>query len=111
MRFKDLYISCGVPSKRRPQPAPKSVSPQKSEGVNVTFNPVGLDLLKSSIGSLSYGGRSILMGEVSRPKEFFNTTDLIFKNANLIGSTGADKCHIKKAIEMVRRGLVTPVIG
>jgi len=83
----------------------------EDEGVNVTFNPVGLDLLKSSIGSLSYGGRSILMGEVSRPKEFFNTTDLIFKNANLIGSTGADKCHIKKAIEMVRRGLVTPVIG
>ena len=55
------------------------------EGVNVTFNPVGLNLLKTSIGALKYGGRSVLMGEVSKQKEFFNTTDLIFKNANLIG--------------------------
>ena len=81
------------------------------EGVNVTFNPVGLNLLKTSIGALKYGGRSVLMGEVSKRKEFFNTTDLIFKNAKLIGSTGANKCHINKAIEMVGKGLVTPVIG
>ena len=81
------------------------------EGVNVTFNPVGSNLLKTSIASLTYKGRAILMGEVSTPKEFFATSDLIFKNASLIGSTGANKSHINSAIEMVRKGFVTPVVG
>jgi len=81
------------------------------EGVNVTFNPVGSDLLNTSIASLKYGGRAILMGEVSKPKEFFGTSDLIFKNASLVGSTGANKSHINSAIEMVHKGLVTPVVG
>jgi len=83
----------------------------EDEGVNVTFNPVGSNLLKTSIASLSYGGRAILMGEISNPKEPFGTSDLIFKNANLIGSTGANKSHIDSAIEMVQKGVVTPVIG
>ena len=81
------------------------------EGVNATFNPVGSDFLKSSIASLSYGGRAILMGEVSKAKEIFGTSDLIFKNATLVGSTGANKSHINSAIEMVQKGFVTPVIG
>ena len=51
------------------------------------------------------------MGEVSRSKHLFDPNDLMFKNANLIGSTGANRFHINKAIEMVGKGLVEPVIG
>ena len=51
------------------------------------------------------------MGEVSKPKEFFSASEMIFKNASLIGSTGANKSHINAAIEMVQKGLVTPVVG
>ena len=83
----------------------------EDEGVDVTFNPVGSGLLKSSIGSLKYGGRAVLMGEVSKPKEFFNPADLKFKNANLMGSTGANRPHINRATQMVEEGLVIPVIG
>ena len=80
------------------------------EGANVTFNPVGSKLLKTSISSLSYGGRAIVMGEVSKSKEFSGTSEIIFKNASLIGSTGANKSHINGAIDMVQKRLVMPVV-
>ena len=50
------------------------------------------------------------MGEVSKSKEFSGTSEIIFKNASLIGSTGANKSHINGAIDMVQKRLVMPVV-
>ena len=82
----------------------------EDQGVDVTFNPVGSEFLKTSIASLNYDGRALLVGEVSQRKDFFNVSDLMFRNAKLIGSTGANKSHIYCAVDMVIKGMVTPVI-
>ena len=84
----------------------------QDEGVNVSFNPVGSKMMETSISSLSYEGRALLMGEVTSgttPPDL--AANLIFRNASLIGSTGANKAHINIGLDMVGKGLISPVIG
>ena len=84
----------------------------QDEGVNVSFNPVGSSMIETAISSLRYEGRALLMGEVSSGIISPNlSANLIFKNASLIGSTGANKTQIQMGLDMVVKGLISPVIG
>ncbi|MDC0035535.1 alcohol dehydrogenase catalytic domain-containing protein [Chloroflexi bacterium] len=84
----------------------------QDEGVNVSFNPVGSKMMETSIASLSYEGRALLMGEVTSGTTSPDlAANLIFRNASLIGSTGANKAHINIGLDMVEKGLISPVIG
>ena len=81
------------------------------KGADVIFNSVGSKFLKSSVSSLKHGGRILMMGELLGGNASLNTSDLLFKNGSIIGSTGASRPHIQTAINMVRGGNVVPVIG
>ncbi len=81
------------------------------KGANVVFNPVGSKFLESSVECLSYAGRVLLMGELSKKNVAFNSSSLLFKNGMIIGSTGASKSHIKSAVQMVNSGDLVPVVG
>tara|TARA_B100000809_G_scaffold208076_1_gene210637 strand:+ start:846 stop:1874 length:1029 start_codon:yes stop_codon:yes gene_type:complete len=83
----------------------------EDKGADVIFNSVGSKFLKSSVSSLSYGGRVLMMGELLGRNGSLNTADLLFKNGSVIGSTGASKPHIQSAINMVKDGNVVPVVG
>ena len=83
----------------------------EDKGADVIFNSVGSKFLKSSVSSLSYGGRLLMMGELLGRNGSLNTSDLLFKNGSVIGSTGASKPHIQSAINMVKDGNVVPVVG
>ena len=83
----------------------------EDKGADVIFNSVGSKFLKSSVNSISHGGRVLMMGELLGGKGSFNISDLLFKNGSVIGSTGAGKPHIQSAINMVKDGNVVPVVG
>jgi D-arabinose 1-dehydrogenase-like Zn-dependent alcohol dehydrogenase len=83
----------------------------EDKGADVIFNSVGSKFLKSSVSSLSHGGRVLMMGELLGGNGSLNTSDLLFKNGSVIGSTGAGKPHIQSAVNMVRNGNVVPVVG
>ena len=83
----------------------------EDRGADIVFNPVGSALLHSSVSSVGLFGKILILGEVERANTSINVTEFMFRDASLIGSTGADIANIRKAIELVDSGSVRPIIG
>ena len=83
----------------------------EDRGADIVFNPVGSALLHSSVSSVALSGKILILGEIERPSASINVTELMFRDASLIGSTGADLLNIEKAISLVESGSVKPIIG
>lgn len=80
-------------------------------GADVVLNPVGSALFGSCLASLAQFGRMVALGEVAGRATRFNLAELLFRDATVIGSTGASPRHIRKAIELVASGAVQPVVS
>ena len=81
------------------------------EGADVALNPVGSALFRSCLASLGQYGRMVALGEIAGQPARFNLAELLFRDASVIGSTGASVRHIRAAIGMVERGEVSPVVS
>ena len=81
------------------------------EGADVVFNPVGSALFRSCLASLGQYGRMVALGEIAGQPARFNLAELLFRDASVIGATGASVRHIRAAIGMVERGEVRPVVS
>ena len=82
----------------------------EDQGANVVIDTVGSATFRSAIRSLSQYGRMVLLGEVEGGRASLNLTDIMFRDAAIYGSTGANRPDIETAIEMVASGTVTPVV-
>lgn len=81
------------------------------EGVDVVIDTVGSATFRSALRCLSQYGRMALLGEVEGGRTSLSLTDIMFRDAAILGSTGASKPDIEAAVQMVASGAVEPVIG
>lgn len=82
----------------------------EDQGVSVVIDTVGSATFRSSVRSLSQRGRMVVIGEVVGGRASISLTDLMFRDATLRGSTGANGADVSTALGMLRRGEVSPVI-
>ncbi len=82
----------------------------EDQGADVVIDTVGSATFRSAIRSLSQYGRMVLLGEVEGGRTSLNLTDIMFRDAAIFGSTGANRPDIEAAIEMVSSGSVQPVV-
>ncbi len=80
------------------------------QGANVVLDTVGSPLFASSLRSLAQYGRLVLLGEVSGGKAEINLAEVLFRDALIRGSTGAQRRHVEQAARMVAAGQVKPVV-
>ncbi|MBI4339318.1 MAG: alcohol dehydrogenase catalytic domain-containing protein [Chloroflexi bacterium] len=80
------------------------------EGANVVLDTVGSPLFASSVRSLAQYGRLVLLGEVAGGVAQVNLAELLFRDAVIRGSTGAQRRHVEQAARMVAAGQVRPVV-
>lgn len=81
------------------------------EGVDVVIDTVGSATFRSALRCLSQYGRMALLGEVEGGRASLSLTDIMFRDAAILGSTGASKPDIEAAVQMVASGAVEPVMG
>ncbi len=80
-------------------------------GADVVVNPVGSALFDSCVRSLAQFGRMLLLGEVGPAAGHVRLPELLFRDASVLGSTGAGRRHVVDAAEMVHAGDVKPVVS
>lgn len=83
----------------------------EDRGVDVVIDTVGSALFRSSLASMAHFGRMVLLGEITGEKVPLNLPEILFRDATIIGSTGASPNHIKKAADMVAIGKIKPIIS
>ncbi len=80
-------------------------------GADVVINPVGSVLFNSCIASLGQYGRMVVLGEIAGRATRFSLAELLFRDAAIIGATGASPRHIRKAMQLVAEGKVQPIVS
>ena len=80
------------------------------QGVDVLIDTVGSPLFRSSLRSLGSYGRWVLLGEVAGEPVYLNPAELIFRDARIMGSSGASRASVRQAAELVAEGLVKPMV-
>ena len=83
----------------------------EDNGAEVVLNPVGSALFGSCVASMAQFGRMVVLGEIAGRAARFNLAELLFRDAAVIGSTGASPRHIRKAIDLVASGAIKPVLS
>lgn len=83
----------------------------EDRGADVVLNPVGSALFGSCVASMAQFGRMVVLGEIAGRAARFNLAELLFRDATVVGSTGASPHHIQKAIELVTDGKIAPIIS
>ena len=53
----------------------------------------------------------VLLGEVTGDKVQLNLPEILFRDATIVGSTGASPRHIAKAAKLVAVGKIKPIIS
>ena len=79
-------------------------------GADVVVDTVGGDTVDAAVHALARGGRLVLLGQVSPGPARLTPAEVVFREARLLGSLGAERRHVERALELVRAGDVTPVV-
>ena len=83
----------------------------EDQGVDVVIETVGSATFVSSLRSLARFGRLVALGEVEGKRVSFNLAEIIFRDAVVLGSSGANRADIAEVARLVAEGSVTPVIS
>ncbi|MBI3744409.1 MAG: alcohol dehydrogenase catalytic domain-containing protein [Chloroflexi bacterium] len=79
-------------------------------GADIIVDTVGSAAFEAAFASLAQYGRLVMLGEVAGGNVSFNPANVLFKDARIMGSTGVSRLDLDQALELVRRGLVKPVV-
>ena len=77
----------------------------------MVIDTVGSAVFYSALRSLGQFGRMVLLGEVEGGRVSFNLTEVIFRDAAILGSSGASKAHIAQVLDLILDGKLEPVIS
>ena len=83
----------------------------EDQGVDVVVNTVGSAVFRSSLRSLAQFGRMVLLGEITGERATINLAEVLFRDAAIFGSTGAERRHITEVSRLVSSGTVRPVVS
>jgi NADPH:quinone reductase-like Zn-dependent oxidoreductase len=82
----------------------------KRRGVDVVFEHVGQATWKDSIRSLAVGGRLVTCGATTGPDGAIDIYYLFVRHLSILGSYMGSKAELYSALELLRRGLLKPVV-
>ena len=81
----------------------------EDEGADVVIDTVGSPLFDSTWQSLGQYGRLVLLGEVAGEPVRLNLAEIVFRDAQILGSSGVSRSLVKEVLEMVSQGTLRPV--
>ena len=91
-----------------------------SETVRALTDDAGADVVVDTVGaggsvdgavrSLARGGRVVLLGQIAPEQSAFTAAELVFREGSIVGSLGAERTHVERALAMVEAGDVVPLI-
>ena len=83
----------------------------EDEGAEVVIDTVGSPLFPSTWRSLAQFGRLVLLGEVSGMPVELSLAEIIFKDAQVLGSSGVSRAVLEQVVAMVSEGRLKPIIS
>ena len=81
----------------------------EDRGADVVIDAVGSAVYPSTLKSLAHYGRLVFLGEIEGNNISLNPVEVIFRDASILGTSGASKASIKQAASMVLNGKIRPV--
>jgi len=78
-------------------------------GANAALDATGTSLGRLA-ASLRRGGRIALVGQVERGGAPFAPAEAVFRELAIIGSLGAERRHAERAMQLMREGLIAPLV-
>ena len=79
-------------------------------GADVVVDTVGGEQLDLAVQSLGRHGRVVLLGQVSPEPGRLTSAEVVFREATIVGSLGAGRDHVERALAMVEAGQVRPLV-
>ena len=79
------------------------------EGADAALDATGTSLGRLA-ASLRRGGRIALVGQVERGGAPFAPAEAVFRELAIIGSLGAERRHAERAMQLMREGLIAPIV-
>ncbi len=80
-------------------------------GADVVVDTVGADgSVDGAVRSLARGGRVVLLGQIAPEPSAFTAAEVVFREASIAGSLGAERTHVERALAMVEAGDVVPLV-
>ena len=92
-------------------PSELVLSATSDMGVDFIFNPIGGVVFRSAIKCLKLRGKMILAGDIQGYRANISMSEIIFRDASILGVVGADIDHICRAAKMVSEEEIEPVVG
>ncbi|MBI4203222.1 MAG: alcohol dehydrogenase catalytic domain-containing protein [Chloroflexi bacterium] len=82
----------------------------REQGAEVVLDTVGSPLFPSTVRCLAQYGRLVLLGEVGEGNAQVNLAEVMFRDAIIRGSMGAQRRHVEQALALVQQGQIKPVV-
>ena len=83
----------------------------EDEGAEAVIDTVGSPLFPSTWRSLAQFGRLVLLGEVAGAPVELSLAEIIFKDAQVLGSSGVSRAVLEQVVAMVSEGRLKPVVS
>lgn len=80
------------------------------EGADAVIDTVGSALFPSTLRCLAQYGRLILLGEIQGHNVTLNPAEIIFRDAQVLGTSGVSRATVEQAGQMVLEGKMRPVV-
>ena len=81
----------------------------EDEGAGVVIDTVGSPLFDSTWQSLGQFGRLVLLGEVAGEPVKLNLAEIVFRDAQILGTSGVSSALVREVSELVSQGTLRPV--
>ncbi len=81
------------------------------EGVDVVIDCVGPTVFQSCVSSLNQFGRMVILGDVTGGEIVFRPAEILFRDAQISGSSGTSLRNLERAGSLVSSGAVSAVIS
>ena len=79
-------------------------------GADVVIDAAGGASMDDGVRSLARRGRVVLLGQISPEPGTLTAAEVVFREASILGSLGAERSHVERALAMVEAGDVAPVV-
>jgi acryloyl-coenzyme A reductase len=80
-------------------------------GVDLAIDNVGSSIFNAVLRSMAYGGRWVLVGQLTGDFVSFNPAQLFLRSVNLLSALNASKNQLEEVLNMIRDGWITPQIA
>lgn len=83
----------------------------EDEGVDVVVDCVGPTVFQSCVASLNQFGRMVILGDVTGGEIVFRPAEILFRDAQISGSSGTSLKNLERAASLLSSGAVNAVIS